>query len=185
MDFLEQKGKQLARKDKSNEQKWDAGITGLCNKINSRKEYYTTSSCAGRIVLIKSLKEKARDVFLFKTHEKISFLELKKELENAKKKYKGLVYFKQESCILHVACSDAEAGKILLFKARFAGWKRSGMISGKRIILELMSTEKLELPVIDKGKILVEDVYLKLIAKEANRKLEKVREKIRKLESLI
>jgi len=185
MNFQQQKKKQLLKKDKSNEGIWDRGIDDLCRKINDKKEYYTTSSCAGRIVLIKELDEKAEDVFLFKSHEKISFPELKKELKKAGK-YKGLIYFKQEPCILHVACLDLGSGLSLLNKAKFAGWKRSGMIaSKKRVILELMSTEKLELPVMNKGKLLVDDNYLKLIVKEANRKLKRVREKIKKLEKLI
>lgn len=186
MNFLESKKKQLNREDKSNEGEVDKGIADLCKKINEKKEYYTTSSCAGRIVLIKALPEKAKNVFLFKTHEKISFSQLKKELENASKKYSRLIYFKQESCILHVACVDLGSGLKLLNKARIAGWKRSGMIaSGKRVILELMSTEKLELPIMDKGRLLVNDSYLKLIVKEANSKLERAREKIKKFKDLI
>tara|TARA_Y100000310_G_C20658494_1_gene803321 strand:- start:1381 stop:1941 length:561 start_codon:yes stop_codon:yes gene_type:complete len=183
--FQEQKQKQLKRKDKSNEGKWDSAIVKLCEMINSKKEYYTTSSCGGRISLVKGLKEKAENVFLFKTHDKISFRELKKELEKASK-YKGLIYFKQEPCILHVACLNEEKGSKLLIRARIAGWKRSGMIAtSKRVMLELMSTEKLELPIMMEGKILVDDDYLRLLVKEANKKLEKVREKINKFENLI
>ncbi|MCX6748397.1 MAG: hypothetical protein NT076_02230 [Candidatus Pacearchaeota archaeon] len=168
----------------SNEQRWDQAIESLCEKINLKKEYYTTSSCAGRIVLIKALKEKAEDVFLFKTHEKISFSQLKKALASVK--YKGLIYFKQETCILHVACKDLEGAVELLNKAKFAGWKRSGIIaSGKRTICELMSTEKLELPITNDCKLLVDEDYLKLLVKEANSRLERVWEKIEKLDELI
>ena len=186
MNFQLQKSNQLTRKDKSNEQHIDKEIASLCKKINSRQEYYTTSSCSGRISLIKALEEKSKNVFLFKTHSKINFSQLKKHLGNAGKKYSGLIYFKQEPCILHVACLDSGSGLKLLEKARIAGWKRSGMIAkGKRIILELMSTEKLELPIANSKKILVSDEYLKILAKEANKKLEKVREKIQKFENLV
>ncbi len=185
MNFEQQKSKQLARKDKSNEGRWDKAIISLCNKINEKREYYTTSSCSGRISLVKSLKEKARGVFLFKTHDKISFKQLKKELSKVAKKYDGLIYLKQEPCILHVACKDFKAGEDLLKKAREAGWKRSGMIStGNRIMLELMSTEKMEMP-IAKRKILVSDEFLKLLVREVNKKLGRVREKIKKFESLL
>lgn len=184
--FNFQKQKQLAREDKSNEQQWDKAITGLCGKINKTKEHYTTSSCAGRIILIKGLDEKAENVFLFKTHDKVSFEQLKKELENAVKKYKGLIYFKQETCILHVASSGIPKAQELLNKAKTAGWKRSGiMATKKRVMLELLSTERTELPVADNGKILVDDDYLKLLVQEANKKLERTREKIKKLEKLI
>ena len=178
-NFQKQKSKQLARKDKSNEGRWDKAIIPLCNKINRKPEYYTTSSCAGRITLVKALDEKARGVFLFKSHNKINFSQLKKELSEAVKKYDGLIYLKQEPCILHVACKDFKAGEDLLKKAREAGWKRSGIISTrKRVMLELMSTEKMELPIADK-KILVSDEFLKLLVREVNKKLSRVREKIK------
>jgi len=186
MNFQEQKSKQFLRTDKSGEGAWDREIASLCKKINEKKEYYTTSSCAGRIVLLKGLEEKSKNVFLFKTHNKINFDQLKKELEKVGKEYKGLIYFKQEPCILHIACSNLDSAYNLLDKARFAGWKRSGLIAkGKRIILELMSTEKLELPIIEKGKLLVPEIYLKLLVKEANKKLEKTRKKIKRFEKLI
>ncbi len=78
MTFQEAKQKQLSKIDKSSIGSWDEKIKGLCNKINKNKKYYTTSSCGGRVVLIKALDEKAEDVFLFRTHKKISFEELKK-----------------------------------------------------------------------------------------------------------
>ncbi len=183
MSFLEDKKKQLEREDKSNEGKWDLRIKDLCLKINKNKEYYTTSSCAGRVILVKS-GGKSRDAFLFKSHEKISFARLKKELDGLE--YNKLVYFKLDSCILHVACSSLESGELLLVKAKESGWKRSGMMtSGKRIVLELLSTEKLEFPIMNNNKILVDDEFLKLIVKEANDKLDKVDEKIARLEKLI
>ncbi|MBM3233871.1 hypothetical protein FJZ19_02125 [Candidatus Pacearchaeota archaeon] len=174
----------LRRKDKSDIGEIDSKIRGLCQKINKNKNYYTTSSCAGRIILIKNLEKKVKNVFLFKTHEKISFLQMKKELEKARKSKN--VYFKQETCILHVACSDLNSAQILLDKAKFAGWKRSGiMATRKRFVLELMSTEKLELPAIANEKILIDDNFLKILVKEANSRLERVWEKIDKLEKLI
>ena len=186
MNFSEQKKKQLGRKDKSGQGRWDKAISSLCRKINKKDDYYTTSSCAGRIALVKGLPEKARDVFLFKTHDKITFSQLKKELEKAVKRYKDLIYFKQESCILHVASSNPAKGQKMLNKAKTAGWKRSGIISTqKRAMLELMSTEKTELPVADKGKIIVSDSYLRILVREANRKLDKVRQKISRFQALV
>jgi tRNA wybutosine-synthesizing protein 3 len=184
MNFLNNKRNVLGKKDKSNEQGIDKRINKLCKKINDKKEYYTTSSCAGRINLVKGLQDKAEDVFLFKSHEKINFLRLKKELIKAGK-YKGLIYFKQEPCILHVACLDLESAKKLLNKARDVGWMRSGLISDKKIILELISTEKLELPIMNNGKLLVNENYLKLLAKESNKRLKRTWEKVKKLENLL
>jgi len=179
MEFKQKKSFQLRKKDLSNIGTWDEKIINLCEKLNKSQEYYTTSSCSGRIVLIKKADKKQKNLFLFRTHDKISLKQLEKELK--KIKYKGLIYFKQEPCILHVACKTQNKALELLKKARLAGWKRSGMISKKRNILELMSTEHLEFPIINKTKLLVSEHYLKLIIKEANEKLRKTWQKIEKL----
>lgn len=91
MNFQQEKNKQLARKDNSDIGKWDKKISSLCEKINNKKEHYTTSSCAGRIVLIISDEKKKSGLFLFRSHEKINFNLLKKELEKTKRTRK-LIY---------------------------------------------------------------------------------------------
>ena len=140
MKFEDMKKKQLNRIDKSNIGKWDSKIKVLCEKLNKMEEYYTTSSCAGRIILLKSSKEKIENGFLFRTHEKIKFEELKKALKDMD--YLGLVEFQQTTCILHVACASLKDAQNLVDKAKFVGWKRSGiMASEKRFVVELISTE--------------------------------------------
>ena len=182
-EFELKKNNQLEKKDKSSIGSWDSKIVKLCGKVNKRKNYYTTSSCSGRVVLLKESEKKARDLFLFRKHGKISFQELKKALE--KTEYKGLVYFKQEPCILHVACFSLDDAQDLVNKAKLAGWKRSGIMSIKRNMIELLSTEQLSFPIMDNGSILVSDNFLKLVVKESNKKLEKVWKKISRLKELI
>ncbi len=186
MKFEQEKKRQFSKQDKSDKGDTDNAILPLIKKINSERDYYSTSSCAGRIVLIKDKEKKQEGLFLFRSHEKISFNELKGELNNAVKKYKGLIYFKQEACILHAACSSLQKAQELIDKAKFAGWKKSGiMASRRRIVCEMESTERLALPIADKGKILVENDYLKLLIKEANKKLARTGEKIKNLFRLI
>lgn len=183
MNFKHSKKNTLEKQDKSNKQSLDEKIKQLCIKINKKPEYYTTSSCAGRITLIIAKEKKSPGLFLFRTHNKTTFKELKKQLEKIKNKQ--LIYFKQEPCILHVACSTLQAAQKLYDKAKLAGWKKSGiMASNNRIILELQSTEKIEMPIFYK-KILVNDNFLKLLVREANSKLTKAHKKIKKLENLV
>lgn len=181
--FEESKKKQLSKTDKSSIGSWDLKIKSLCNKINKNKNYYTTSSCGGRIVLIKSLDEKAEDVFLFRTHKKISFQEFKKSLKNIN--YNGLIEFQQTTCILHVACESFNDAQEIVNKAKLAGWKRSGIMGGKRNMVELHSTESISFPIMENRKILVNDNFLKIILKQANKKLEKTWEKIKRLEKIV
>ena len=186
MNFQLQKKKQLSKKDKSSIGSWDFKIKSLCDKINKKKNYYTTSSCSGRVVLLKGGIEKTPDKFLFRTHDKISFKELEKTLENVGKEYKNLVEFQETSCILHVACAQLSDAFEIVGKAKLAGWKRSGvMSSGKRVMVELHSTESMSFPVMSNGKVLINDDFLKLVVKEANERLERCWEKVERLEGMV
>lgn len=183
-EFQFRKKNQLGKRDKSGEQQVDEKIKKLVDRINKSKDYYTTSSCSGRIVLVKSLVDKAKNVFLFKSHDKISIQDLKKAIENIN--YKDLVYFKQEPVILHIACSDLQKAEELLEKAQDSGFKKKGIITTRsRIVVELIGSEKLELPIISNKRLLVNDAYLKLLIKEANERLERSWEKLCRLEKRI
>jgi len=185
-DFKQAKKNALSKADKSSKQSMDKKISGLCRKLNKIKDYYTTSSCAGRILLIQREKRKMPSLFLFVTHDKTSFKELRRELAKLSRKSKKLIYFKQEPCILHIACQSLDAARKLLERAKLSGWKKLGIIAiHRRIVVEISSTEKIEMPILNKGKILVSDEFLKLLVKEANSHLERIWKKIKRLERLI
>ncbi|MBR9704028.1 hypothetical protein GOV12_01345 [Candidatus Pacearchaeota archaeon] len=183
--FLLDKKKQLSKKDSSNIGSWDKKIAGLCNKINKKKNYYTTSSCSGRIVLLKYSDKKIADAFLFRNHGKVSFDLLKKELNRISKEYSGLVEFQMTSCIMHVACREISDAFLIVNKSRECGWKRSGVMGNKRNICELHSTENMSFPVMDEGEMMVDDEYLKLVLGIANSKLVRVWKKIDRLKGII
>ena len=101
-------------------------------------------------------------------------------------KIKALIKFKQEPPIFHVACKSLEEGFNILKKARLIGWKRSGIISkGDRYIVELISTEKLEFPIVKDNKVLVDDNFLRLIVKKSNENLKKGWKKIEELRKVV
>jgi tRNA wybutosine-synthesizing protein 3 len=183
--FTKRKQDVLSKLDKSHIGKWDEKIAELCDKINSLENYYTTSSCSGRILLMIDQEKKGEDLFVFVSHDKVSFEGLKEELNSALKKNLK-VKFKLEPCILHIACKTLEDAEKLCDKGKLSGWKKSGIIGMKNgITVELNSTEKLEFPIIRNKKILVDDEFLKIVVDEANKKLEKVWTKIEKLEKII
>jgi len=212
MNFAKRKNDILSKIDKSFKGDWDGRIVELCGKINSFENYYTTSSCAGRIVLIVDNDKKKEGLFLKVWHDLISLEELKEALNrivspngsvmddklltkefsigsynrfrvNIGERGKS-IKFKQEPCILHVACASLQDAQNLLDKARSVGWKRSGIISIEKNIVELISTEKLEFPIID-GKLLVNDDFLKVIVEKSNENLKKSWDKIEKLMELL
>jgi len=182
--FAQRKKDVLSKADKSHIGRWDEKIMSLCRKINKSDKYYTTSSCSGRIIIIADQDKKARNLFLKRYHNLISFEQLKKDLKEVAKKNKDLIKFKLDPCALHVACKSLEDANELYSKAKLAGWKKSGIIAiGKRYVVELNSTERLEFPIINDNEILVNDEFLRILVKRANEKLKKTWKKIRKLEA--
>ena len=190
--FLQRKQDVLSKIDKSSIGKWDEKIASLCRKINLKDNFYTTSSCSGRILLMIDQDKKGEDLFVFVSHEKISFNQLKEELWVLLKKEPNMVEnrkrikFKLEPCILHIACKTIDDAKVLFEKGKEAGFKRLGIIGTSHgFTFELNSTEKLEFPIIQNKKLLVDDNFLKIIVEDANKKLEKSWEKLKRLEKLI
>ena len=178
----------LGKKDKSSKESWDEPIKELCEKINSKKSYFTTSSCSGRIILIIENEKKLPGLFLFRSHGKVNFNELKKETEKACEKSKGkeMIFFKQEPCVLTVSCRDLKSQRELFEKARNNGWKKSGIVTtDKKFMTELMSSENISFPVIDNKRILVDDGFLKLVVRKANKNLERGWGRIKRLEKLV
>ena len=179
--FLYRKSNQLKKQDKSLKQSWDKKIIPLCEKINSKKEFYTTSSCSGRILILKESDKKTDKLFIFRTHELTNFNEIKKALK--KIKYKGLIYYRLDPCIIHIAANTLENSQKIHDLGKKAGWKRCGIIAtNKRFVVELNASYKIELPIMFQGKILVDNEYLKFLVKESDRKLKKCWDVIRKLE---
>jgi len=185
--FIQRKKTVLSKIDKSSKRSWDKKMLPLCEKINSLGNYYTTSSCSGRILLMVYQEKKQNDLFCNVYHNSISLAVLEKDLEEVCKKFKNKsIKFKLDPPILHIACRSMKDAKILYEKAKIAGWKKIGLVSWeKRIVLEIICTGKLEFPLIECGKILVDENFLRLIIQQSNFKMKNSWEKIKRLEKLI
>lgn len=177
MNFDNEKGQALCKIDKSKKKSIDAGVKEIVSAINKKENYYTTSSCSGRVILISIPPGgKRHDVeWLYAEHGRASFPGLKKALANAK----GDVWINQEAAIFHVCSRSIEDAIRLLNAARDSGFKRSGIITAnKRIITEIVSTEMISAILAKGGKQLVDGNYLKILVKEANARMKRNREKI-------
>lgn len=161
----------------------DEGILGLLKTVNSSVDYYTTSSCAGRIQLFQDLGSKIESQPIACWHRKVEYSEVAEEF----KKVKGVLYFKCEPPILHIAARNIEAARKLLIVARESGFKHSGVqsIKPERVMVELISTENIDAPIANEGKKLVTDEYLGYLVGLANKKHSKAQTKIRKLKKNI
>jgi tRNA wybutosine-synthesizing protein 3 len=160
----------------------DPQIAPLIDIINSSKDYYTTSSCAGRILLFKeSDSGKKKDSgWLLSSHDKVSFKAISEALEALPEEN---VWFRMEPPIIHICARDMETADSLLKIANDSGFRRSALLSfKKRIVIEIMIPEKMDAPIAQEGKLIVDTAYLKTLIKYANLRLKKSREKLKKFE---
>lgn len=125
--------------------------------------------------------KKGPGLFEFVSHDLVDFDNLLEEISKLDKK--NNLKFKSEPPILHVCCKTLKGAEEILNKARDSGWKRSGIISlGKNIIVELISTEKLEFPLVQNENLLVDKNFLEIVLEKANNNLKKGWKKIQQLE---
>lgn len=180
MDFQIQKNQILNRADKSKKGSIDEEVRKTVELVNSLHDYYTTSSCSGRIFLIEipesGKKNEAR--WLFMKHSAAKFSEIKKALKKISCKE---VWLRQESFILHICCRNIKVAQAILSICQKAGIRRAGAISmGKRILIEVFGTERLDTIVAEKGKVIISDNYLRILTREANKKHKKNLEKLKR-----
>ena len=113
MDFQKEKKEFLAKKDKSRKASIDGKIRNLVDKINSLDDFFTTSSCSGRVLLFSIPKSyKKNEVqYLFSSHKKIKYNEInnifRTIIEKIKlKKINNDVWLRIDGAILHVASKN-------------------------------------------------------------------------------
>lgn len=169
--FERQKERTLTRMDRSKKGSLDLEIRSVVILINKHPHFYTTSSCAGRIVLLRESKTGRKDgtSWLFVTHSEASFSLVKKTLAQP---LEELVWLRMEAFIIHVCCRNLTAANALMNLLRSVGLKHSGILTTtRRIMIEVTGNEFLVLPVSYKNKMLVTPQYLAFVIREANRKL--------------
>ena len=167
----------------------DQPIYYLLDYINSLEYFFTTSSCAGRIILLKVPEsgKKFEAKFLFKSHYPVNFYYIWNKLLEVYKLYDEKIYFKQEPFILHVSAINLDRGYELLELARKAGFKHSGifLISKDRVMIEIVGNEKIETIVSKNRKLIVNKEYFMELVNEANKKLNITRKRMEKFQEII
>lgn len=96
---------------------------------------------------------------------------------------KGITLFKLEPFVLHVCsrvcceekvqCRDWEKAQQLLELAIAAGFRESGILMGRRIMLGIRTTaNSMEFPIAENGQLLVTEEYLRYVVEYGNKKFE-------------
>jgi len=161
----------------------DSEIFSLLNFINSMPDFYTTSSCSGRICLLHDVGSKRDDDWLGKWHRQVKFDEVIMALEKIPEK--GIVWFKYEPSILHMVARELDGAAEILRIARNFGFKRAGIMALKegRYMIEICSTERVDTPLAQNGLFLVDKEYIRYLVKLANKQFEKGRKRLKRLET--
>ncbi|AFN03890.1 hypothetical protein PFDSM3638_05500 [Pyrococcus furiosus DSM 3638] len=164
----------------------DEDIIPLLKKINSLDNYFTTSSCSGRISVMEMphFGDKVNAKWLGKWHREVSLDEV---LGAIKKHRSGQLWFLVRSPILHVGAKTLEDAIRLVNLAVSCGFKYSNIksISNKKLIVEIRSTERMDVLLGENGRILVGEEYLRKIVEIANAQVRRFKEKLKRLESNI
>ncbi|MDA3836120.1 MAG: tRNA wybutosine-synthesizing 3 family protein [Nanoarchaeota archaeon] len=185
--FNQRKESILSKEDKAAKGSWDSRVVGLCNKLNASEDYYTTSSCSGKAVIMEEKVGKDGSYYLWSSHDEIGFDELKEavgQLTVDGKLLTGIVKFKSEAPIIFVVCRDIESAKELFGKCVKCGFKETGIKITKKLIgVEIRSGEKVEFPLMNDGELLLLDEFLRVLVEEVNRKRMVGWDKILKLTS--
>lgn len=186
-NFEEQKRKAMEGLRKAlAEEKVDKDIIPLLEKINALDSYFTTSSCSGRISVMEMphFGDKVNSVWLGKWHREVTFDEVMEAIERHNS---GQLWFLVRSPILHVAARTMEDTVNLLNLAIGLGFKYSNIksISHKKLLVEIRSTERMDVPLGENGKLWVDGDYLERIVGLANAQVRRFKGKLKRLEEEI
>lgn len=163
----------------------DLGILPILDYINSLRDFYTTSSCSGRITLFHDLGSKLKSDWLDRWHRPVKFREIKDVMEEPPSQ--GVIWFLCEPAIIHIVSRELGGAVDLLNIARESGFKRVGIQSCKRerILVEICSTERIDAPLVHEGRILVDEGYIRYLVNVANDKYVRGQDKLRRLDEHI
>lgn len=173
----------------------DEEVAGIVEKINSSEDFFTTSSCSGRIVLISipEIGAKRAAKFIGKWHRPPVSREGVQEAIKLKG-WEGIaggkeIWLLSQSPILHVACRDLEKAKLLLDIAIASGFKYSSIkaianaVDNEKVMVEIVSTERMDVPLGKDGVLFCSEGHMDFILSKANFMLERGKGKLKRFYS--
>jgi len=164
----------------------DEDIVTLLDKINALENYFTTSSCSGRISVMEMphFGDKVSSVWLGKWHRTVKVEEVFEAIERHEK---GQLWFLVRSPILHVGARTLEDAVKLLNLAIGLGFKYSNVksVSNKKLLVEIRSTERMDVPLGENGELWVSREYIGRIVTIANDQVRRFKGKLKALEEAV
>ena len=157
----------------------DIAVIPILSIINQLSNYYTTSSCAGRVTVISkaTVRSKHSVIFLLKTHELPTLKEVRESLRQS---LDGQIWFNLEPPVFHIGTRTLLDAKNIHRLSLEAGMGLSMIKTiARSIIVETRGTGRIEMPIGFEGVVVINDHHLKkivslsrVILKEEQEKLE-------------
>jgi len=181
----------------------DPKVAPILDLMNKCPAYVTTSSCAGRLQLIqlRAPGDKKGSQVLGKWHEPTTTEEVWEQIQRWGGEH--VLFLLQEPVIFHVSCASLEDAIRLRNIGDRAGLKHSTIRSVRvskedghkvcdghfdptfSVTVELLGTERLEVPIGKDSNILSSREHVDLIVELANGNLRKADEKLKRLEDAL
>ncbi len=171
----------------------DEEILPLIEIINSKPDYFTTSSCAGRIVVLQMAKigDKENAEFLGKWHSEVQVSEIREAFSKIQDDTR--VFLLTQSPIVHVRCRSLESAISLRNTALESGLKYSTIKSitlnarsePEKIVVELLCSENIHIPIALGKDIFPDDKYLSFMVENANSTLKRGQNKLKRFKEVI
>lgn len=165
--------------------KIDKEMIELCELISEKKEFFTSSGCSGRILLLSLTNRTKKDAsFHRKWHQPIK---PKKAINALKEETSGQIWLKVEPFIIHIGTNSLENARKVLATKNKAGIKRGGIIVAKpgKFVVELIGTDKMSVLLKKNKDQLASEKFIREQAIEANKKLERNYERLEKFKKTI
>lgn len=151
----------LSKCDKSFKASIDEPIVTLVDTINASKDFFTTSSCSGRIMLIREgdlAKRKNGASFTFVSHDLVSS-DAYQGMFDMCSGIEGNVFLKLEPLILHIESRTLDLGIKLLHRLkRESEFKHTCIVSAAndKFIVCVKAMVKMEVPVVYNSELIID-----------------------------
>eukprot|EP00038_Savillea_parva_P015277 m.219626 g.219626 ORF g.219626 m.219626 type:complete len:278 (+) comp30577_c0_seq1:283-1116(+) len=159
--------------DNSKKGNVDAPIEDLLAFLNGLPDFVSTSSCSGRVAIYCETVDRAKNAghWAFVSHDLVSDPHAVVDTVRQCTREWASVTLKCEPLVLHVSCATLVQAQRLMRVVLGCGYKNSGMLVGKRIMVGVRSTLKLDVPLAMDGTLMVSDEYILKMLELANEKM--------------
>jgi len=184
MTFTNEKNTFLAKLDKSKKGSIDERAIPLITTINKKDNYYTTSSCSGRVYLWSGTGKKNETQWIKVSHDPIKVDFLKLDNIQSSQESEQIIWLRLEAFIMHIACKDINAANQLLEQVHPIFKKSCILTASNKIIVEIRGSEFIEMPIY-KDNFLIFSGDLNWLTDLINQKLQKIWLGIDKFEKMM